>query len=117
MTGRVKSKVVTITNMSHPWLDAQDVSTFVVPIARNPDRGEGWIGTAGDNLNLGKETIEDVHSARCGEEGDEDDAVLSYAVIKEDADGHDSRGTSCYLSIEQKYPSHLGTMAFANGNG
>jgi len=83
--------------MAHPWFDAQDVSTPLIPITRNPDRREGWIGATGDDLNLWEETVEDVHSARCNEKGDEDDTVLSYAMIEEDADGHDSRGTCYYL--------------------
>jgi hypothetical protein len=85
------------TNMPHPWLNAENVSTFSVPIAWNPDRREVWIGAAGEDLNLGEEAVEDVHSPRRGEESDEDNTVLSYAVIKKDADGHDSGCTRCYL--------------------
>jgi hypothetical protein len=85
------------TNMAHPWFDAQDISAFMIPIARNPDRREGGINAAGDDLNLGEEAIEDVHSAGCREEGDEDDTILPYAMIEKDADGHDSGGTRCYL--------------------
>jgi len=83
--------------MAHPWLYAQDISTFIFPITRNPDRCEGWISTAGDNLNLGEEAIENVHPARRSEEGDKDDPVLLYAVVEKDTDGHDPRGTCCYL--------------------
>jgi len=69
----------------------------VVPITRNPDRRESWINTASDNLNLGEETVEDVHPARRGEEGDEDDMVLPHTMVEKDADGHDPRGTRRYL--------------------
>ena len=121
--------------MPHPWFDAQGVSTFVIPIARNPNRRECWIGAAGDNLNPGEETVEDVHSARRDKDGDEDDTILSHTVIEQDADGHNSRRTRYYLcsfavtseletraeregwtnlSIEQEHPSLLSTIAFAN---
>ena len=83
--------------MTHPRLNAQDTSTFVIPISRNPDRREGRVSTASDNLDLRKEAIEDMYPARCSKEGDKDDMVLPYAVVEEDADGHDPRGTRCYL--------------------
>ena len=76
--------------MTHPRLDAQDVSTILIPVAMNPDRRECWVSATGDNLNLREETIEDVHSARRGKDSDKDDTVLSYAVVEQDADGHDS---------------------------
>jgi len=85
--------------MAHPRFDAQDVSPFL-PCARNPDRREGRVGTASDDLDLWEETTEDAHSARCGDEGDEDDAVLSYTVVEKDADSHGTGGTCHYLSIE-----------------
>ena len=74
----------------------------MVPIARNPDRCEGRISTASDDLNHGEEAIEDVHPARRGEEGDEDDTVLPYTVVEKDADGHDTRGTRCYLQARSR---------------
>ena len=76
--------------MTHPWLDAQDVPSFMVSVTRNPDWRERWVNAACDNLNIGEETIEDVHAARRGKEGDEDDTVLSYAMVEKDTDGHDS---------------------------
>jgi len=88
--------------MAHPWLNAQDISTFVVPIARNPDGREGWVSTASDNLNLREESIEDAHPTRRGEESNKDDAVLSYTVVKKDTNGHDPRGTRCYLHPQSR---------------
>jgi len=79
-----------LTDMAHPWLNAQDVSTFVASVPGNPDRRESRISTTSDNLNFREETIEDVRAAWCDKEGNEDDTVLSYAVIEKDADGHDS---------------------------
>jgi len=85
--------------MAHPWFDTQDFSTTLIPITRNPDWRDGWVGATCDNLNLWEEAVEDAHSARCDEEGDEDDTVLSYAVIEEETDGHDSGGTRYYLHL------------------
>jgi len=83
--------------MTHPWLDAQNISTLLVPASRNPYRCEGRIRASSDNLNLREDTVENVHSARCGEECDENDTILSYAVIEKDTNSHDSRGTRHYL--------------------
>ena len=83
--------------MAHPWLNAQDALTLFVPVAGSPYRREGWICASGDNLDLGEETIEDVHSARCDEEGNENDTVLSHPMVEKDANSHDSGGTCCYL--------------------
>jgi hypothetical protein len=69
------------TNVAHPWLNAESVSTFFVSVAGNPNRREFWIGAASDNFNFGEETIEDMHSPRSGEDSNEDDTILSYAVI------------------------------------
>ena len=69
------------TNMTHPRLDAENILTLFTPVARNPDRCEVWVGTTGDNLDLGEVTSEDAHPPRSSEDGDEDDTVLSYAVI------------------------------------
>jgi len=117
ITKNMKSDIIPITNMTHPWLNAQDISTLMTPVARDPDRREGRVGTASNDLNLGEETIEDMHPVWCSKEGDKDDAILSYAVVEKDTDGHGSGGARHYLSIEQEYPSLFSTMALANGSG
>ena len=67
--------------MAHPRLNVENVSTSFASIAGNPDWREGWIGAASDDLNFGEETTEDVDSPRSGEDGNEYDTILLYAVI------------------------------------
>jgi len=72
----MKSKVIPITNVTHPWLNAQDISTIFVSAAGDPYRCEVWIRAPGDNLNLREDAIDDVHSAGSDEEGELDDEQL-----------------------------------------
>ena len=67
--------------MAHPWLNAENIPTFLTPAAGNPDRREVWVGAASNNLDLGEETVKDVHSPRSGENGNKNNAVLSYPMI------------------------------------
>jgi hypothetical protein len=83
--------------MTHPWLDAQDVSTLFAPAAGNQYLREGRICASSDNLNLREDAIEYIHSIRCGEECDKNDTVLSHAVVEKDTNSHDPRGTRHYL--------------------
>jgi len=102
------------TDMTHPWLDAQNISTLPVPASRNPYRCEGRIRASSDNLNLREDTIEDIHSTRCDEKCDKNDTVLPYAVIEKDANGHDSRGTRHYLYSRWQV-SHRTTRKIGGG--
>lgn len=69
------------TNVTHPWLNAENGSTIFISVAGNPDRREVWISAAGDDPNLGEEAVKNVHSSRSGEDRNEDDTVLSYTMI------------------------------------
>lgn len=75
------SKETSRTDVTHPWLDTENVSALFISNAGNPKRREVRIGATSDDFNLGEETIKHMHSPRGGEDSNEDDTVLSYTMI------------------------------------